>query len=325
MPTKFITAACASSRDVRRLLTAVAAAGGWLLVATAAAAAAAVPTPPVLGEVILHRVQPGENLLDLARSYGLGYVEIMAANRGIDPWAPPAGRQLVLPTAHIPPAEPRSGIVVNLGDMRLYWYRRPGKPPESFPIGIGRIGLDMPQGRTWVVRKRVNPSWGVPPSIRREHPELPAVVPAGPDNPLGAFSLDLARGDYRIHGTNKPDGVGRRVSHGCVHLYPENIAALFAEVPVGTPVTVVDQPAALAWVDGELYLQVHPSGRQADQLEDIGSFTAEAVPGLEQAVRKVAGTEADRVDWDAVARIARARRGVPEQITLLRYPQALAK
>lgn len=262
-----------------------------------------------------HVVAAGENLLDLARARDLGYVELLAANPGADPWLPGLGRTILLPIAHLPPAGlAEAPLVVNLGDMRVYWRGSGGV--VSYPVGIGREGWELRPGLTRVAGKRRNPTWVPPPSIRAEKPWLPERVPAGPDNPLGEFSIDLALGLVRIHGTNQPDGVGRRVSHGCFRLYPEDIAALFPEVPVGTPVAIVDEPVKLARLGGELWLEVHPDQAAADAIEAGAELPDLAeLPHLEGMVARAAGGDAVRVDWALVAWAERIRLGVPVRIT----------
>lgn len=285
--------------------------------AAAAAAGEGIPLtaarqPVVMGETVV--VVAGDTLADLARAHGLGAVEIQAANPGIDPWRPQPGATVVLPTVHLPP-DAEAGLVINLGDMRLT-HARPTGERDSYPIGIGRDGWELRAGTiTRVVRKRRNPTWVPPASIRAEKPWLPASVPPGPDNPLGAYSLDLGLGLVRIHGTNLPDGVGRRVSHGCIRLYPEDIARLFPQIAVGTKVAIVDQPAKLAWLDGDLWLEIHPSQRQADAVEYRRQFPSEEVAGLEARIAAAAGPEAIRVDWGMVAWAEETRLGVPVRIT----------
>ena len=247
-----------------------------------------------------HVVAPGENLEDIARANNLGFVEIMAANPGVDPWQPTPGTRLLLPTLHLPPAPLRPGLTANLGDMRLYWLPARDAAPVSFPMGIGREGWSLNSVTTRVVGKRVHPAWTPPPSIRDEKPWLPSVVPPGPDNPMGDYSLDLGLGLIRIHGTNLPDGVGRRTSHGCLRLYPEDIARLFPMVAVGTPVAIVDQPAKLAWIDGALWLQITPDQSQADSVEDRRPMPVRPVAGLREQVAAAAGAAASRVDWAEV-------------------------
>ncbi|MBC7162873.1 MAG: L,D-transpeptidase family protein [Immundisolibacter sp.] len=219
----------------------------------------------VVGRLRYTTVQGEETLLDIARAYDLGYDEILAANPGIDPWTPASGQRVLLPTAHVLPDAPREGIVINLAARRLYYYppRHEDEPARviTHPIGIGREGWATPLGRTKVAKKHAAPAWTVPASIRREHAAkgdpLPAVVPPGPENPLGSHALRLGWSSILIHGTSKPAGIGMRVSHGCMQLYPEDIAPLFEAVPVGTPVTVVDQPyLAGVGADG-LLLEAH--------------------------------------------------------------------
>jgi L,D-transpeptidase ErfK/SrfK len=261
-----------------------------------------------------HVIAAGDNLLDLARAHDLGYVEMIAANPTIDPWLPPPGATVLLPIAHLPPAGlALAPLVVNLGDMRLYW--RGAEGLDSYPIGIGRDGWTLDSGLTRVAGKREQPAWVPPPSIRAEKPWLPARVPPGPDNPLGDYSLDLALGLVRIHGTNLPDGVGRRVSHGCIRLYPEDIAALFAEIRVGTAVAIVDEPVKLARLDGDLWLEIHPDQAAADALEDGREAEPAPLPGLEAMVREAAGEAGGRIDWAMVAWAARTRLGVPVRVT----------
>ena len=178
-------------------------------------------------ETTTYRATHEDTLLDVARRFSLGYVEIVAANPGTDPWIPGEGTNVVLPTVHLPPEAAPEGIVINLADMRLYYFAEPGGPMQSFPIGIGREGLLTPLGSTTVVRKNENPTWRPTPRMRAENPELPEAVPAGPDNPLGNRAMYLGWPQYLIHGTNKPLGIGRRTSSGCVRMYPEDVEYLF--------------------------------------------------------------------------------------------------
>jgi len=240
---------------------------GWTkvrgtLAGLAVAAALALPAPAhatgndIIGEVSTYTTEHEDTLLDVARKFDLGFVELVAANPGVDPWLPGEGVTLLLPTAHILPDAPKKGIVVNLTEMRLYYYRTAGQPPETHPVGIGSEGNNTPVSSTTVVRTQANPVWYPPAAIRAEKPELPAMVPAGPDNPMGMFALYLGfpGGNWRIHGTNQPFAVGRRVTHGCMRLYPEDIEDMFHKVSPGTSVTIVDQPVKVGWDNGELYI-----------------------------------------------------------------------
>jgi L,D-transpeptidase ErfK/SrfK len=213
------------------------------------------------------------------------------------------------------PDVPRRGIVVNLAEQRLYYFPPSGETVESYPIGVGVVGRQTRLGVTKVVGKTANPVWYPPPSIRAEEPDLPASVPPGSDNPLGAFALRLAWPSYLIHGTNKPDGVGRNVSHGCLHLYPEDIERLFREIPIGTPVRVLNDEFATAWIDQRLYVAVYRTVAQADELAVTGSFKPAAPRGLHAAIAEAAGERQDAVDWQAVRRAGLERTGIPVAVS----------
>jgi L,D-transpeptidase ErfK/SrfK len=179
-------------------------------------------------------------------------------------------------------------------------------------VGIGREGWETPAGVATVISKAREPTWYPPASVRAEHAEmgdpLPAVVPPGPDNPLGDYVLGLSLPGYLIHGTNKPPGVGMRVSHGCVRLYPEDIEALYGQVPIGTPVRIIDQPALAGWRDGELYLEVHPP--LSEDRRDLGEEARRAIAAALQR----AGRPDAAVDATVVAHIVEQRNGIPYPI-----------
>ncbi|NIA71446.1 L,D-transpeptidase family protein [Pelagibius litoralis] len=264
---------------------------------------------------ITHRVSDAETLMDVARQYDLGFVELRAANPAVDPWLPGEGRQVVLPSLHLEPAAERNGIVVNLADQRLYFFAGSRASAVSFPIGTGRAGCETPTGTTHIVSKRRNPTWVPPASIRAARPELPAAIPPGPNNPLGAYALNLGWENYVIHGTNRPEGIGRRVSHGCLRLYPEDIERLFDLVAVGNRVAVLDQPVKLGWIGRQLYLEVHPSQRQADEIERSGRFSPEPLPYLRGMIESYPGADNVNVDWSLVDRVAQERLGLAVRIS----------
>jgi L,D-transpeptidase ErfK/SrfK len=278
------------------------------------AAAAEFPLTPgerVVGQLQDYVVQQGDNLADLARKFDIGYTEMLAANPGVEPWLPRPGTTLTIPSLFILPDAPRQGIVMNLGARRIYYYPPGGKSVVTYPIGIGVIGADTPLSTTKVVRKEPNPVWIPPPSIHAENPDLPDRVGPGPDNPLGDFALRLGWTNYLIHGTNKPDSVGRNASHGCIPLYPEDIEALFKMVGVGTPVRAINQPAAAAWMGIGLYVEVHPSKDQADQIDMQQPVTPAPLQGLREQVAAVAGDHAQTVDWNAVDQAGVQRAALP--------------
>lgn len=219
----------------------------------------------VVGEPQVVFAREEDTLSDLAREYGLGYDEIVAANPEVDPWLPGENTPVLLPTQYVLPNVPKKGVVLNIATKRLFYFPAvmDGEQQEvlTYPIGIGRVGWETPLGSTSVVSKAKDPQWWVPASVRREHAEmgnpLPAIVPPGPDNPLGTRVLKLDMPGYLIHGTNQPYGVGMRVSHGCVRLYPENIELLYALVSVGEPVMIINEPYQIGQQDGVLYFEAH--------------------------------------------------------------------
>ena len=282
--------------------------------AASLAADGARTAPAMIGEPTRHTARHEDTFVDLARRYNVGYTELRSANAHIDPWLPGAGAEIVVPTSHLLPEGARKGLVVNLGDQRLYYFPPDGGGILTAPIGIGGEGWHTPTGRTRLVRKRERPTWYVPESIRAQDPDLPAVVPPGPDNPLGRFALYLGWPSYVIHGTNKPSGVGRRVSHGCVRLYPEDIAQLFERIAIGTPVTVLDEPVKLAWVGDRLMLEAHPSQAQADEVEAGGRPTPEMPENIRGRIREKAGPAAAQLDWARIVAALRERSGLPVAI-----------
>ncbi len=276
----------------------------------------------LLGSVRSLTAKHEDTLLDLARDNELGFVEIVAANQGVDPWVPGEGTEIILPTGHLLPDAPREGIVINLAEHRLYFFAEDGI--RTYAIGVGRDGWDTPLGTTKIVRKKKNPIWYPPESIREEHPDLPKVVRAGPDNPLGRHALYFDWPTYLVHGTNMPWGVGRRVSHGCIRLYPESIEKLFGEVPVGTTVQVIDQTIKVGWSAGELYLEVYPEPEQVDELERDGEFSSAAKRSNSDAyykIRNLAGDELSRLDWPALRNALAERTGLPVRVTLQNHAE----
>lgn len=272
----------------------------------------------VVGEVRSVEARYEDTLLDLARHNNLGYEEIELANPGVDPWLPGAGTIVVLPNRFILPPVPREGIVLNVPEMRLYYYPKPrkGQPAivVTYPVSVGRMDWKTPVGLTKVVAKDANPSWSVPETIRAEHAAngdfLPKVVPPGPDNPLGLFAMRLGINGYLIHGTNNPNGLGMRVTHGCMRLYPNDIEALFKIVPVGTPVRIVNLPFKAGWHAGKLYLEAHPP---LD--EDKARFQTDRTP-LVQAIIAATHDRNYAIDWDTAQRVAAQPLGIPVEISI---------
>jgi L,D-transpeptidase ErfK/SrfK len=276
------------------------------------------PGEDVVGKLGVLSARYDDTLSDIARRYDLGYDQIAHLNPNVDPWLPGNGTKILLPTAFVLPDAPRSGVVLNVPEMRLYYYPRSkaGQVTQvlTYPVGIGREGWATPVGNTRIVAKVPNPSWTPPKSVRAEHAAegdpLPEVVPPGPDNPLGQYALRLALPGVLIHGTNKPYGTGMRVSHGCIRLYPEDIEQLFQRVPVNTPVHIVDQPYKAGWKDGVLYLEAHaPFQEQVEKPQSDTDSLLQHV--LAAAVRGRTQT----VDWDRARQVAAEALGVPIPIS----------
>jgi L,D-transpeptidase ErfK/SrfK len=264
-----------------------------------------------------------DTLPEIARRYHLGFDEISIANPGVDIWLPGAGTTVRLPMQHLLPNVPRTGIVVNLPDNRLYYFHEDSRHEpvvEDYPISVGRMDWKSPIGVTKIVRKEKDPTWYPPKSVRETHLKddgdiLPESVPPGPKNPLGAYALRLGipTGAYLIHGTNLPVGVGMQITHGCIRLYPEDIEALFAKVPVGMEVRLVNQRIKTGWVDGALYLEVHHPLEATDP-KDVEDLTA-----LTRAIVAATANRRVIVDWDTAERVFNEARGEPTRISIDRW------
>lgn len=280
------------------------------------------PGQDVVGHVQVVKVLKGQTLTDIGRRFNLGYREMTRANPGVDPWIPAVGTPVVLPTQFILPDAPHKGIVVNLAAMRLFYFppHKRGQPQEviTHPVGIGRRGFVTPQGVTHVVWHEKHPVWEVPPSILAEHAKegspLPRVVGPGPENPLGNYALHLGWPGYLIHGTNKPVSVGWRVSHGCIHLFPEDIKQIFYLVPNGTQVRVVDQPYVFGWKNGRLYMAAY-GPLQGDRRHWKKDWRRLLPTLLTRQERVTLRKNRQSIDWARVAELVASPRGVPVPVS----------
>jgi L,D-transpeptidase ErfK/SrfK len=260
-----------------------------------------------------------DSFLDLGRRFNIGYEELKLANPGVDPWIPGEGTLIVIPSRYVLPDAPRTGIVLNLAEMRLYYYPEPdeGGPPReviTYPVSIGQVGWNTPLGTTSVVSKLTDPAWYPPASIRAEAEAdgspLPLVVPPGPENPLGRHALGLGIRGYLIHGTNKPYGLGMRVSHGCVRMYPEDIASLFEGVPAGTPVHIVNQPIKMGRIGDILFMEAHPSGGEIALGGEVTGTDA-----VRKVIAVTSSAQSKRILWEQVMAVAETPTGMPYAIT----------
>jgi L,D-transpeptidase ErfK/SrfK len=258
-----------------------------------------------------------DTLLDIARRNSLGYYEIIRANPGVDMWLPGEGTDIMLPGRRILPPGPHEGIVVNIPEHRLYYYPKPKKHEKpvviTYPVSIGKMDWKTPLGETRVTQKEKHPFWYPPESVRKEHlangdPLPPGPQKPGPDNPLGDFAMRLAAGNgtYLIHGTNNPMAVGMAITHGCIRMYPEDVAALFPLIPVGTKVWLINEPVKVAFADGELLMEAHPP------VDDEGQNTAD--PNMEllsQKLDQALGSTTAAIHWDFAKQALQAANGIP--------------
>ncbi|RTF74392.1 L,D-transpeptidase [Serratia marcescens] len=292
-----------------------------VLAGTQAASATEYPLPPpdsrLIGENTTYTVpNDGRPLEAIAADYKIGLLGMLEANPGTDPFLPKPGTVLTIPTQMLLPDTKREGIIVNLAELRLYYYPKGENKVIVYPIGIGQTGMHTPLEVTSISQKIPNPTWTPTANIRKRYQSqgvtLPAVVPAGPENPMGLFALRLAmgRGEYLIHGTNANFGIGLRVSHGCVRLRADDIKYLFQNVPVGTRVQFINEPMkATVEPDGSRYVEVHnPLSANEEQLQskDPVPLTISAPVGK---VLMDAGVNQSEVDA-----AIKARSGMPVKV-----------
>jgi L,D-transpeptidase ErfK/SrfK len=275
-----------------------------------------------------------DTLIDIARAHKLGYEEIRLANPGVDAWLPGNGTDVRLPTRFILPDTKRNGIVINIAEYRMYYFFEAGGDQwvRTFPISIGRMDWGTPLGYAAIVKKVENPGWYPPQSIRDEWAadgrQLDTYVPPGPDNPLGAYALRLSIPGYLIHGTNRPAGVGMRVTHGCIRMFPEDIEWLYPQVPVDTPVRIINQPFKLGWQENDLFLEAHPplgegvaSEEDADgeivmqdPESDSGESHAWSITNITERYIKITRERPALIDWELVSSVYEERLGIPVKI-----------
>lgn len=297
---------------------------GWALAQVAGAATVYELSDDagVVGAAQVISARYEDTLVDIGRVHRVGFEELRLANPEVDPWLPGEGTAVTLPTAFVLPSAERSGIVINIAEYRVYVYFRDGGRDyvATLPASIGRMDWETPLGLTRIVAKAARPAWYPPQSVRDEWAaegrELPRVVPPGPDNPLGEYALRLGLPGYLIHGTNRPAGVGMRVTHGCVRLFPEDIRWLYPRARVDMPVRIVNQPIKFGWQGDELFLEVHPeltNGAEAVDAAAAEPVVASMTSVTEAYIRATADTQAE-VDWDLVSRTFAKQTGIPVRV-----------
>ena len=270
----------------------------------------------VVGNIAVHTLEESDNFLRLAQTFRVGFDELMDANPDVDPWIPEHGAQIIIPTRYVLPDVERVGVVINLAELRIYHFHETQdalKRVSTYPISIGKGGQwETPLTYTHITAKAKKPSWYPPASIRKEHAEnndpLPRVVPPGPDNPLGDYALRLSLPGYLIHGTNVPEGIGMRVTHGCIRMHPVGIEKLFAGVKVKTPVTIINQPYKIGWLGDKLYAETHSDIEEQEQAtsRNLTSFVKLVIKQIEK--RRASHQQ---VRWERGYQEAREKSGVP--------------
>ncbi len=317
-----------------RLLTTI-----LILLLPLAARAERFEMPPdgndVVGALTVVASRADDTLLDIARRHGLGYEDIVRANPDVDTWLPGEGTEVLLPTRYVLPPGPRQGVILNLAEYRMYYFPEPKDGEQAvvmtYPMSIGRMDWETPLGLARVVSKVRNPTWYPPQSVRAEHAAdgnpLPRVVPPGPKNPLGEFAMRLSIPGYLIHSTNRPAGVGMRVTHGCIRMFPEDIRFLFEQISLETTVRIINEPVKVGWHGDELVMEVHRALDEVPIETDSGEITNEVLPeDADQhqerdvltalTIQFVAATNsrAGELDWQRAEELLDRADGIPVQV-----------
>jgi L,D-transpeptidase ErfK/SrfK len=293
----------------------------------------------VIGAISTVTTRYEDTLVDIARRHGLGYQDIVRANPDVNVWLPGEGVEVILPTRFVLPPGPRKGLVLNLAEYRMYYFPKPkeGEPAYvyAYPMSIGRMDWETPLGRTKIVAMAKDPAWYPPQSVRDEHAAdgdpLPRIVPPGPDNPLGSRALRLGIPGYLIHGTNRPAGVGMRVSHGCIRMFPEDIEFLFQHIGVNTAVRIINAPVKIGWDGESLVAEVHPllespqplveeSLRRIEKLDadielpEVSSPSKDPLTQVTEQFITATAERAGQLDWDLVEVLVKRSDGIPETV-----------
>lgn len=268
----------------------------------------------VIGDNQLTQVAEGETLLDIAERFGLGYADIRDANPDLDPWIPAVGAEVRLPTRYILPATPWQGIVINLAEFRLYYFLPEQDEIHTYPIGIGRSNTPTPQGEMQISARIPNPTWYPPASIRQRWQESGEEVrwqiPAGPDNPLGPFAINLSAKGYLIHGTNQRFGIGAQTSAGCIRMNNRDIEALVSSTKIGVPVRIINEPTKVGILANQLVLKSH---RPLSPSDSTKSHT-DLVYALSQ-LRQQESIENTEINWHKVEQVFNHHQGIAEVIS----------
>ncbi len=297
------------NRHFRHLISAI------VVMASSQAFATAYTTPPsnesIIGGLQTGFVKTGDTPATIAQAYDIGFNEIQNANPDIDMnhrfWS---GKEVVIPTQHLLPESPRKGIVINLPEMRMYYYT--GNEVLTYPIGIGKRDKTIPVTKAAVTYKKTNPFWYPPQDIRefnlKQGVILPRVLPPGPDNPLGTYAIYMTVPTFLIHSTIFPESVGRRASFGCIRMYENDIESFFPTVKRGIPIEILNNPVKVGWQNKSLYMEAHRP------LEENQTDFDSSLPGMVHKIVAQTGDKPVLVDWQAVSFISKAKDGIPHEV-----------
>lgn len=267
----------------------------------------------LIGQVQYRSISAGDTMSTIAQRYDIGYNAIKTANPHVDLNRGFSFRTILqIPTQHLLPNQPRRGIVINLPEMRMYYYLNDAV--YTYPIGIGKIGKTIPITNTWITRKKENPTWTPPDDIREFNLDqgivLPKSIPAGPDNPLGPYAVYMSIPTYLIHSTIFPESVGKRASFGCIRMYQQDISEFFPSIQSGIPVAIVNAPVKIGWHQDHLYIEAHRPLEEHENEE--GASLASMVNMVMRATQH--GNEAMLIDWQALSYIDQERDGLPHEV-----------
>ncbi len=273
------------------------------------------PNEQVIGETQIITTKENDTLRQIAHDHAVGYNALVAANPSIEKAPLTAGMNITIPNQYILPNAPYEGIVINLPEMRLYYYPPPQAGHKAvvstYAIGIGKEGYSLPPGISRITSKTVNPTWTVPKSVLDEFSEngttYPEEIAPGPSNPLGKYAMRLGRTSYLIHSTNQPYSIGMRISHGCIRMYPEDIEMLFPMIPIGTVVRIIHQPVKSGWLGNALYVESHSALQGAEKPNDTPDDTMSSFISMPDL-------ELDKVTRAAIQKVRTENLGLPIRV-----------
>ncbi len=264
-----------------------------------------IPDLTVIGTPTSYKIGPKETMLDIARKYGLGYNDVDLLFPRMDVWVPPTGKKISIPTLWVLPPSQHLQLVINIPELRLYFFEKGSSSVQTYPIGIGDEGWESPLGTFFINDKRAHPVWYIPASLQEKYGM--AQMPPGPENPLGDYVMKFSAGPYGVHGTAMPWGVGRLVSHGCIRCYPEHIKILYPQVPIGTKLEIIYEPIKFGQKNGQVFVEAHP-----DVYRKVPDYTQYAISKLaKHPLQK-------NIDQKKYLMVIKLQNGVPSNVT--RFP-----